>query len=67
MRVIVGRLEYVRRDYTPKRRGQKAGHGWIRQEPRAEVGMEAKILIDEMTTTEEPGRIDTTTEDERTS
>lgn len=29
--------------------------------------MEAKILIDEMTTTEEPGRIDTTTEDERTS
>lgn len=48
MKVKVGRFEYVRRDYTQKARGPKAGHGWIRQDPKAEVGQEVCILVDEI-------------------
>lgn len=46
----VGPFTYERREYTPKRRGEAAGHGWIRTEGdrRAEVGMENKILLDEI-------------------
>lgn len=46
--VAVGKFQYVRRDYTPKRRNGPAGHGWIRQDPRAEVGQEVCTLVDEI-------------------
>ena len=45
--ITIGPYRYTRRDYTPKRRGETAGHGWIREaEHRAEVGLEARVLID---------------------
>lgn len=46
--ITVGPFAYTRRPYTPKRRGASAGWGWYREwnGKRAEVGMEAKILVD---------------------
>lgn len=56
--VIVGRYRWTVRRYTPKRRGGKAGHGWIR--PRdvfpgssgppgeVEVGAREAALVDEV-------------------
>lgn len=47
--IVVGTFRYTRRDYTPKRRGEPAGHGWYREgDHRVEVGLEAKVLIDEI-------------------
>lgn len=44
----VGPYSYKKRPYTPKRQGEDAGHGWVRDHPRAEVGAEAKVLLDEI-------------------
>jgi hypothetical protein len=44
----VGRFLYRKRPYTPKRRGETAGHGWVRDDPRAEVGAEVRVLLDEI-------------------
>lgn len=41
-------FRYRLRPYTPRRRGAPAGHGWVRDDPRAEVGAEARDLLDEI-------------------
>ena len=46
--MTIGSYTYTIRRYTPKRRGQPAGHGWVRDSPRAEVGQEVKLLVDEI-------------------
>lgn len=48
--LIVGRFEYRRRPYTPKRPGHEPGHGWVRKQGGhvAEVGQEVRVLLDEI-------------------
>lgn len=48
--VEVGRITYTIRRYTPRGRGQTAGHGWVRSvgDHRAEARAEVVALVDEV-------------------
>lgn len=52
--VVVGHVTYTLRQFTPKRKGEHAGHGWVREVGhggivhRSEVGAESLMLIDEI-------------------
>lgn len=53
--IEIGGVVYVKRQYTPKRKGEHAGHGWVRdvaQETavphRSEVSAPIALLIDEV-------------------
>lgn len=53
-RMEVGGRVYTLRPYTPKRRGAKAGHGWVREVApgrRSEIGAEGVDLLDEIART----------------
>lgn len=47
MRVKIGPYTYSRLDREP-RKGDRPTHDWLRDRPRAQVSMEAKILVDEV-------------------
>ena len=53
--VTIAGITYVRKDYTPKRRGRPAGHGWVRAVAgassatgRSQAGLEVNHLVDEV-------------------